>query len=105
MTTNFDKPPANVLQRFINVLQWRAAMKSVRLDVELEGKLERAARVVAMSQSEFLRDALARRCDEVLGASLQERLAAVVGILHTSGGQADRTGAAFRDALDKRRKR
>ena len=80
-------------------------MKSVRLDHELEEKLERAARAVAMTQSEFLRDALVRRCAEVLGSSLDERLAPVVGILNSSGGRADRSGAAFRAALGKRRKR
>jgi hypothetical protein len=80
-------------------------MKSVRLDQELEEKLERAARAVAMSQSEFLRDALARRCDEVLGSSLAERLVPVIGIVNSSGGRADRSGAAFRTAVDKRRKR
>jgi hypothetical protein len=82
-----------------------AAMKSVRLDLELEKKLARAARAVAMTQSEFLRDALARRCDEVLGGSLQERLGPVVGIVNSSGRRANRSGAAFREALAKRRKR
>ena len=32
-------------------------MKSVRLEEELETRLVRAARALAMSQSEFLRDA------------------------------------------------
>ena len=36
-------------------------MKSVRLDADMEAKLERAARALATSQSEFIRDALARR--------------------------------------------
>jgi predicted transcriptional regulator len=43
-------------------------MKSVRLDNDLEARLERAARAMAMSHSEYLRDAVARRCDEVLGS-------------------------------------
>ena len=59
-------------------------MKSVRLDEDLETRLERAARALAVSQSEFLRDALARRCDEVLGSSLQQRLAPVIGIVNSS---------------------
>jgi predicted transcriptional regulator len=80
-------------------------MKSVRLDDELEGKLERAACALGMSQSEFLRDALARRCDEVLGGSLRERLAAVVGIVNSSGGRAAHSGKAFRTALARRSKR
>lgn len=79
-------------------------MKSVRLDADLEAKLERAARAVATSQSEFIRDALARRCDEVLGGSLAERLASVIGIVNSSGGRAARSGAAFREALARRRR-
>jgi hypothetical protein len=89
----------------IIVLQRDAAMKSVRLDNDLEAKLERAARALAMSQSEFLRDALARRCDEVLGGSLKQRLAPVIGIVSSRGGRAARTGAAYSAALVKARKR
>jgi hypothetical protein len=80
-------------------------VKSVRLDPALEAKLERAARAAAVSQSEFIRDALARRCDEVLGASLAERLAPVIGIVQGGGGRADRTGDAFREILSRRRSR
>ncbi len=79
-------------------------MKSVRLDRDLQAKLERAARSLAVSQSDFIREALARRCDEVLGGSLAERLAGVVGIVQSSGGRAAHTGAAFRDTLARRRK-
>jgi len=80
-------------------------MKSVRLDPELEAKLERAARAVATSQSEFIRDALSRRCDEVLGGSLAEQLAPFIGVLNCPGGVADRTGAAFRELLIRRRRK
>ena len=73
----------------------------MRLDDNLQAKLERAARALAMSQSEFLRDALARRCDEVLGDSLEQRLAPVVG----SGGRAARSGVAFRAAMARRHRR
>jgi hypothetical protein len=81
------------------------AVKSVRLDQGLEAKLERAARAAALSQSEFIRDALARRCEEVLGGSLAERLAPFVGIVQSAGGRATRTGAAFRQVLSRRRGR
>jgi hypothetical protein len=80
-------------------------MKSVRLNEDQATRLERAARALAMSQSEFLRDALARRCDEVLGRSLQQRLVPVIGIVNSSGGRAAHSGAAFLAALAKRRKR
>jgi predicted transcriptional regulator len=80
-------------------------MKSVRLDPSLERKLESAARAASMTQSEFIRDALARRCDEVLSGSLAERLAPVVGIVHSSGGRARATGKVFRRLLVQRRSR
>jgi phage-related protein len=80
-------------------------MKSVRLDDDLEAKLHRAARTLAMSQSDFIRDALARRCDEVLGGSLKEHLAPVIGIVNSSGGRAAHSGEAFRAALTRRRRR
>jgi hypothetical protein len=80
-------------------------MKSVRLNDNLEAKLERAARTLGVSQSEFLRDALTRRCAEVLGDSLQQRLAPVIGIVNSSGGRASHSGAAFRAALAKRRRK
>jgi hypothetical protein len=81
------------------------AVKSVRLDPDLQTKLQRAARALAQSQSEFIRDAVARRCAEVLGDSLAERLAPVVGILRSSGGRAHRTGQAFREVVARRRRR
>jgi hypothetical protein len=80
-------------------------MKSVRLDANLEAKLARAARATAMSQSEFIRDALARRCAEVLGDSLAQRLGPVIGVVKSSGGRAERSGATFREALSRRRRR
>ena len=80
-------------------------MKSVRLDDKLETKLKRAARALGVSQSEFLRDALARRCQEVLGDSLEDRLAPVIGIVKSSGGRAARSGAAFRELLARKRRR
>ena len=80
-------------------------MKSVRLGSDLEAKLAVAARAVSMSQSEFIRDALTRRCKEVLANSLAERLAPVIGIIHSSGGRAVGTGRAFSKALVQKRRR
>lgn len=79
-------------------------MKGVRLDRDLQEKMERAARTLSLSQSEFIREALARRCDEVLGSSLSQRLASVVGIVQSSGGRSERTGEAFREILARRRR-
>ena len=77
-------------------------MKSVRLDDELEARLERAAQALNMSQSEFIRDAVNRRCEEILETSLAERLGSVVGLVKSSGGRAADTGAAFRKALSRK---
>jgi predicted transcriptional regulator len=81
------------------------AMKSVRLDPGLESKLERAARALDQSQSEFIREAVEKRCAEVLGGSLAERLAPFIGIVQSSGGRAAATGKAFKRLLTQRRKR
>jgi len=80
-------------------------MKSVRLNPDLEQKLERAAGAAGMSQSEFIRDAVARRCAEVLGSSLTDRLAPIIGIVNSNGGRADNTGEAFRELLARKRRR
>lgn len=79
-------------------------MKSVRLEPDLQARLERAARASGESQSDFIREALKRRCDEVLGESLAERLAPVVGIVKSKGGRATRTGVAFRKSLARRKR-
>jgi predicted transcriptional regulator len=80
-------------------------VKSVRLDPGLQARLERAAQAVAQSQSEFIRQAVERRCEEVLGGSLAERLAPVIGIVHSTGGRAARTGEQFTQVVKGRRKR
>jgi hypothetical protein len=79
--------------------------KSVRLDPELEALLERASRALDVSQSELIREALLRRCQEVLGPSLSERLQPVIGLIESSGGRASDTGAAFRQILARKRAR
>lgn len=79
-------------------------MKSVRLGAELELELERAARAEGVTHSEFIRDAVARRCGEVLGESLAERLEPVIGVVNSSEGRASETGKVFRRALAKKRR-
>lgn len=80
-------------------------MKSVRLDSDLEARLERAARAVGSSQSEFIRSAVGRRCDEVLGGSLAERLEPVIGIIDSGGGRASQTGRTFKAILSRKRRK
>ena len=78
-------------------------MKNLRLDPDLAAKLERAAHALGISQVELIREALVRRCQEVLGGSLAERLTPVIGIVNSSGGRAAHSGAAFRRGLGRRR--
>jgi hypothetical protein len=77
-------------------------VKRIRLDVELQERVARAARVLAISQPEFIRQVLRRRCDEVLGETLAVRLVSVIGIVNSAGRRADRSGTAFCDALARR---
>jgi len=77
--------------------------KSVRIDAQLESRLERAAGVLGISQSELIREAVAKKCEEVLGQPLVERLAPVIGKIKTSGGRARRTGVVFKEALARKR--
>ena len=73
-------------------------MRSLRLDDELEERLQRAAAVRGESLSEFIR----RAVDERARATLAESSVAfddVLGVVHGGGGRARRTGDAFREAL------
>jgi len=79
-------------------------MKSVRLNGELEEKLKRAARAAGTSESQFIRDAIARRCDEVLRQSLSDALKDYIGQIHGGGGRANRTGEAFSESLLEKKK-
>jgi len=70
-------------------------MRSVRLDEDLGARLEKAALVTGVSVSEFIRDAIRRRCDELLGERLSVRLGDVAGAVASRGGQSRRTGREF----------
>ena len=78
-------------------------MKSVRFDAQLETNLKRAARTLGISQSSFIREAVAKRCEEVLGDSLEKKLASIIGCIQTAGGRARNAGATFQRLLTKRR--
>jgi predicted DNA-binding protein len=80
-------------------------MKSVRLHPEAEKQLERAAEITGVSESEFIREAIRRQADLVLGESLEARLADVVGTVKSKGGRARRAHYQFGDVLKKERKR
>lgn len=82
-------------------------MRSVRLDDELESRLEETAKVSGQPVSAIIRDALRRRCDEVLGQRLDLRLADVIGVVASKGGSSRKTGREFAAVLaaKSRRKR
>lgn len=70
-------------------------MRSVRLDAETERRLAEASRISGLPVSQIIRDAVAERCDRLLGERLDRRLADIVGIVSSEGGRAERTGEAF----------
>jgi predicted DNA-binding protein len=76
---------------------------SVRLGPQLQARLKKLAEAQGVSVSELLRRAAARYCEELAATSLALRLADVIGVAHSTGGRARRTGEAFRKALRGRR--
>lgn len=74
-------------------------MRSLRLDPDLDQKLQRAAAMEGESVSEFIRRAAAKRAEETLGGHPSEQFADVAGVIQGGGGRARRTGKAFTDAL------
>lgn len=74
-------------------------MKSVRLDPELESRLQRAAAVRGESLSEFIRRAAAERADATLLGTPGADFDDVLGVVHGGGGRARRTGAAFTEII------
>jgi predicted transcriptional regulator len=79
--------------------------KSFRLDPDLERRLEEAAAREGVPASALIRDAVRRRCDEVLGGTLLAELGEIVGAIDVGGDQSRRTGEAFAGLLQKRRTR
>jgi hypothetical protein len=77
-------------------------MKSLRLDPDLEDRLQRAAAVTGESLSEFIRRAAAARADATLSAAAGAAFDDVLAVVHGGGGRARRTGAAFTDAVAQR---
>ena len=77
-------------------------MKSVRLDETMESRLREAARLAGVPASVFIRQAIEDQCDRVLAQRLDLRLADVIGVVHSNGGRARRTGKAFVEKLRER---
>ncbi len=74
-------------------------MKSLRLDPELERRLQQAAAVRGESLSEFIRRAAAERADATFSAEPGDDFSDVVGVVHGGGGRARRTAEAFAEEL------
>jgi len=79
--------------------------KSFRLDPDLERRLEQAAARQGVPASVLIRDAVRRRCDELLDGTLLDELGAIVGSVEIGGDQSRRTGEAFSALLRAGRKR
>ena len=77
-------------------------MTSVRLDPELEARLERAAALRGESKSDFIRAAVTDRIDATLGASLADRLGHVIGQVDLGGGLAERAHELAREIIVER---
>lgn len=77
-------------------------MKSVRLDPQLQDRLQRAAAARRESLSEFIRRAASERADATLGTAASVDFDDVLGVVHGGGGRARDTGTAFADALVER---
>lgn len=79
-------------------------VKTLRLDAELEKRLEHAAAAAGESLSEFIRQAATERADTVLNTGDREDFADVLGVIHGGAGQARRTGEAFGELLEGRKR-
>ena len=80
-------------------------MKSLRLDSELEQRLQRAAKATGESLSEFIRRAAAARADAVLVGDSDDDWSDVIGAVRGGGGRARRSGDAFGELLAEQRGR
>jgi Arc/MetJ-type ribon-helix-helix transcriptional regulator len=83
-------------------------MATVRLDVTTEATLKRLSARRGQTQSEVLRDAIARIADEEEGEQLSayQRLQPFVGIADSGGKQlSEGTGKRLRELLEEKRNR
>jgi Ribbon-helix-helix protein, copG family len=79
--------------------------KSFRLDPELQRWLEEAAARQGIPASAFIREAVRRRCEEVLGHSLLDELGDSIGAIAVGGDTSRYTGRAFAELLARRTRR
>lgn len=79
-------------------------MRSVRLDETLEARLEEVARLSGKPVSAIIRQAIEEHCEHILQQRLDTRLSDVVGVVNSTGGRARRSGKAFAESLQARRR-
>jgi len=81
-------------------------VKSVRLAPNQERRLREAAARHGVTESEFIRRALEKACDEALGQeSWHDRNKDLIGSLHLGGGIASRHHDLFGEAVETKYKR
>ena len=80
--------------------------RSFRLDPVLERRLCEVAEREGVPVSAVVREAIEKHCDAVLGRSLLDEMADVIGVVEGNGEDlASRTGEAFTDLLMKKHRR
>ncbi len=77
-------------------------MKSVRLDPSLQARLKQAAQLAGISESDFIRAAIAERSEAILADNLDVRLAGLVGTVRSKGGRARQAHERYRQLLTRR---
>jgi predicted transcriptional regulator len=80
-------------------------VKSVRLESDLETRLERAAQMEGVSESEFMRRAIAERVDLRLSDTLENRLEGILGTINSNRGHAAHAHERYRELLRERREK
>lgn len=84
-------------------------MRSVRLDPELEARLQEASRSTGRPVSQIIREAVRqwcdKWCDEWRGERLDRRLADVIGVADSGGGNSRQTGHDFTESVDEEERR
>src|SRR5437588_11753607 len=80
--------------------------RSFRIDPDLERRLCAVAEREGVSVSAVVREAIEKHCDAVLGTSLLEEMADIIGVAEGNGEDlSSRTGRAFTDLLLERHRR
>jgi hypothetical protein len=80
-------------------------MKSVRLGEELEARLRQAALREGVSESEFIREAVATRANSVLSTTLEGRLAGAIGAVSSRRSYARDSHERYTQLLVERHRR